>query len=566
MLSAMSLTVPPGVAALIKGGGRYTTSLSRMSTTSSASTESSITYIPPGAMSTVSTMTLPTFEDVFPTAGRAVPRFSFPRLRIGPPPLPDAELLSKIAILATPDAVMATDAYATAMVGVRRYAAAYKTSVPQRSIDSVTTDMNVFQAQAAWARGLHDTAVASARYLLSWIEGADLASKTSVSVDTDDAKMVQSALEDALLATVCMYTGFLEHAKLPPAIETAVEGMEADIAMAASSFEGLAVLLRLGHSAVQQIENHKLRAVNQATIVYGLLGKLASAVDAARIHQGRYERQTWDATVLLLKTRLLLFKLSVAISGLFVNEIRRYRDFSQDEKPKPSKAEIRSVQYGGWGDMTRDAFWDVVDLMLTLVQEHGEGVLTRVESDETDVEASEAEGDDEAVAAEDEEEQEQEEEGEESEPETSEDDEPAGLDGTLLAQVLLSFMRFREVMEGVWENLSSQKFEESFDRFIQPPVYEQVEQEDGTIRMVATAERDWQGWDLLGLELCRRMTRGELAEFEEHNLDVVLHKRWRAKLRAEQQRIRRSLSSTKRGPESDDDEEGGRGKRRKSYN
>ncbi|GMK59641.1 hypothetical protein CspeluHIS016_0802470 [Cutaneotrichosporon spelunceum] len=556
----MSLSVPPPFVALIKGGARYTPSLSRTTTASSASTESSITYIPPGAMSTASTMTLPTFEGVFPSAGRAVPRLAFRFLHVGPPRVPDIKLLSNIATLAAPETQVTTDALATAMVGVRRYAAAYKVSVPQRSVDSVTTDTSVFKAQAAWARGLHDTAIASARYLLGWIEEPSPTSKTAV--NPDDAKMVQGAFEDSLLATVCMYTGFLEHAEFPPPIEAAVKDMEAGIAIAATSFDGLAVLLRVGHCAVQQVENNRLRAVEQATIVHGLLRKLANAVDAARIHQKRYERQTWDATVLLLKTRLLLFKLSVAISGLFANEIRRYRDFSQDENPKPSKAEIRSVEYGGWGDMARDAFWDVTDLMLSVAQEHGVSVLTRIQSEEDEVEASEAETDGDESAPDDEDGEQDEDEGSELE---ASDDEPPGLEQTLLAQALLSFMRFREVMECVWEDRSSKQFEESFDCFIQPPTHEDVEQEDGTVRMVATSERDWEGWDLLGLELCRGMTRAELAEFEEHNLDLALHKRWRARLRAEQ-RKRRSLSSTKREAErtESDDEDWGRVKRRKS--
>ncbi len=463
------------------------------------------------------------------------------------------------------------------MVGVRRYAAAYKTSVPQRSVDSVTTDASVFAAQAAWARGLHDTAVASARYLLRWVETSAPSSASSshmrpLEVTDNDAKMAQSAFEDALLATVCMYTGFLEHETLPVPLEAAVEEMEANLSTAASSFDGLAVLLRIGHCAVQHVENRRLAAVDQATVVYGLLRKFAHAVEAARNHQERYgkeweeerfRRTTWDTTIILIKTHLLTFKLAVAISGLFVNEIRRYRDFSQDENPKPSNADIRSVEYGGWGDKAREAFWDAVDLMLSVAQEHGVGVLTRVESDaeETDAEASEAEMD--------EEEEESDEDDDAPEDETdieASDDEPAGLDQTLLAQLLLTFMRLREVMEGVWDNHSSEQFEASFDRFSQPPVYEEVTEGDGSVRMVPTAERDWEGWDKLGVELCRGMSRAELAEFEEHNLDSGMHKRWRARLRDEtrRERPRRSLSSEKRRAE-DSDDEGGRAKRRKSY-
>ncbi|KLT39168.1 hypothetical protein CC85DRAFT_330972 [Cutaneotrichosporon oleaginosum] len=579
MLSAMSLSVPPGVAALIKGSGRYNPPLSRMSTVSTASTESSITLIPPGAMSTASTMTLPTFEAVFPTAGRAISRFSFPRLRIGPPPVPDAKLLTRIATLAYGTEEATTAAYAAAMVGVRRYAAAYKTSVPQRSVGSVTTDESVFAAQAAWTRGLHDTAVASARCLLRWVEASSPSSSSSsaqeLEASREDARVVQSALEDALLASVCMYTGFLEHETLPAPLDTAVQDMEANLATAASSLDGLATLLRIGHCAVLHVERYRLAAVDQATLVYGLLRKFVHAIVAARDHQERcgrdvwdeerFRRTTWDTTVILLKTHLLLFKLSVAISGLFVNEIRRYRDFSQDENPKPSHADIRSVEYGGWADKARDSFWDVVDLMLSVAQEHGVGVLTRVEevAEETDAEESEEGASDEEV--------EEGEEGDEVDDEEETDidateDEPEGLDKTLLAQLLLSFMRFREVMEGVWDNHSSEQFEASFDRFTQPPVYEEETQDDGSVRMVPTADRNWEGWDKLGVELCRGMSKAELAEFEEHNLDPGLHKRWRARLRKES-RPRRSHSSEKRRADhSDEDEdEGGRVKRRKSY-
>lgn len=520
-----------------------------------------------------------------------------------------------------------TAAYAAAISSVRTYAIAYKTAVAQRSVDTLTTDVSVFAAQSAWVRGLHATAVASGRYLVRWITPDPSARDSKPTLPGDEVWMVKRAFEDSLQAAVCLYSGFLEHTSLPAVLDNAVNEMEDNFAQATSSLDGLGVLLALGRLAVEDVKTHKALRVRAATLVYDMLSKLARAIDSARDHQFRYERPTWNTTILLLKTRLVQFDLAVAIAGLFVDEIRRYRDDSDYISPT---TDDRSVKYGGWADTAREACWAVVDLMRGLVHEYDAAVITRVASSE---QGSEAE-DDEAM---DENDDDFADEDDDEDDEASSDEETtdSGLQDTLLAQYLLTYERFRGVMEAVWDGPAD--FEVVFGNFLQPPVprslptplaaatsmsvvvktegdSDDVDQSGrgaaaatqipepslhrGTtparypsigLGRAKTASRSpslapapadydiddelgrlWDGWDQLGLELCRQLSKSELAEFEEYNLDPGLHKRWRAELRRQEKgkapvrSVSCSVFAEKRRADDDKVEEPGQAKRRRS--
>lgn len=558
--------------------------------------------------------------------------------------MPNAALLAPIIKIAGGNEAT-TEAYGAAVAAVRHYAIAYKTTVPQRSDETMTTDATVFAGQAALARGLHATAVASARYLVRWAESSNastrfISTRNPSTPIPQEVRMAHSTFEDALLATVCFYTGFLEHDSLPPIIDDAVLEMEGELKCAATSFHGLAVVLRLSRLAELGVEAHKHRSVEQASMVYDMLLKLASAVADARDHQIRYNRDTWYTTIFLLKVRLDIFSLAVTMSGLFVKEVRRFLEI-EELVEKVSPADARAVEFGDWADKAKVACWAAVDLMLALVHAYGAGVLTDAEGQDGD---SDDEPMDEDIVDDDDYVEEA-----EDDDHMSSDDEPAdnGLDKTLFAQLLFTYERFRGVMETVWDEMPWATYEVAFDRYLQPPVIpaktgatppadtapaasapaatapaegyddgaemhgangchddkhgtdEATAAEhkvhdtpaestaaaaagngsvdnvhpiaaEGTIASPAILSnaRTWYGWDQLGLELCRQLSKPELAAFEEHNLDPALHKRWRAELRAEtaarvERSTSRSVSAEKRRAD-DDDDEAGRGKRRKS--
>lgn len=573
----------------------------------------------------------------------------FPKIRLGPPPVPDAALLQPMKELADGPEEVTTEAYAAAINSVSKYAKAYKVAVPQRSVETWSTDPAVFAAQAACASGLYTTAIASGRFLLCWAQDMPDTSSHAPSKDRlANAMMVFSALEESLQAWVCFYTGFLEHPTLPDVLETAVEDMERHFTVGADSPEGFGVLVILGQVMVQRIRDlkadlsrvrataaskhaaemkaklrgltanrqsvrrkqlvdemetkidaeeleYKLRCVDEAVMVHDMLDKLVKAIVMAQEHQMRYERETWDTTWLLLKVRLVMFDLAVAISGQFVEEIRQYDDH-QDGQSAPDVNQ--TIEYGDWDTKARTACQDAVDLMHALLQDHGPDVLTRV--------APDAEGDDDADEAMDED---ADEEWSDSDDREGDDADTHLLDKTPLDQLFQTFMRFRVVMGHVWSRLPADESETRFDLFLQPPV-RPVMPGDGSVLYASTDEpmptasvlkteseeaatppipvpapapappldpdapREWSGWDQFGLELCRRLPKAELAKFEEHNLDPELHKRWRAMLRKLERKdakrrgrpLSRSVSEKRRAGDSEDEDDGGaRAKRRKSF-